>query len=45
MGTGDPNQPCPNCGHPRRVHSKNGCEDFDMNKQKECPCKRKYMDF
>ncbi len=33
-----------NCGHPRRVHSKNGCEDFDLSTNKPCRCKKTYMD-
>lgn len=32
------------CGHARRSHSKNGCEDYDLEKGVECPCKVKYMD-
>jgi hypothetical protein len=34
----------PQCRHLRRVHSKNGCGDFDMEKMQECKCKAKYMD-
>jgi len=34
---------CPSCRHPRRVHSKNGCEDWDP-KTGPCKCKKKYME-
>lgn len=30
-------QPCPDCPHERRVHSRNGCEE------RGCPCRTTYM--
>ena len=36
---------CPNCKHPRRSHSRRGCEEYiDIQTGKECPCKKKFTE-